>query len=631
MKRPANTRRRPPGSPWPAPAAWGVAVAFFVGFFFYVALRVEPAVEYQHEAPAFRLGGAFLKPYLRYPGGPVDYGAAFLAQLNFNSGWGAMVFTLAGALLFVATLRVVRGIRGQTPLLAPYGPPFLLLLLRDRYSTPSLAIALGLVLSIATAAGYAMLPATRAWPRVMACWLGAALLCYAGGVWPCVLFVALATLAHAPRRREWRPAWGCGLAALLAPAALLAFAGAVPVKVPEPLSRGVPESLSVMAYLVLAGAAVVIALWPSRPVPIPQGPRTGRDASRPGRTGNVPWAGGSRRVLAAGLMVAGWAAVGLAFDGRRKTLAEVDYHASRGHHDKVLAAAGRLKTMDPATAVRVHRALYHTGRLGRDLFAFAQTPAGDLLPALRRVHGGLEACRPQSETLLELGQVNLAEHFAHEALEYEGERPDLLRVLARVNILKDRPQAARVFLNVLGQVPFQREWARRRLQDLEADPRGRNDPELERIRSRMVTGDLTHHSVPTESVLRQLLHTNRRNRMAFEYLMAQYLVTAQVEKVADEIGRLADFGYADIPRHYEEALLLHQQSRTRTNALLPRLPIRPATVRRFQEFSAAVQRRVQNTAEGRRDLARDFGDTLWHHYLSAINASEPPADWHPAP
>jgi hypothetical protein len=77
--------------------------------------------------------------------------------------------------------------------------------------------------------------------------------------------------------------------------------------------------------------------------------------------------------------------------------------------------------------------------------------------------------RAQSETLLELGQVSEAERLAHEALELEGDRPDLLWVLAQINVLKDRPKAARIFLNALRQVPFQCERAETRPRELDRD------------------------------------------------------------------------------------------------------------------------------------------------------------------
>ena len=71
-------------------------VIFFVVFFLYIWLRIEPSMEYQHSAPSFRMCHSYFKPFLSYPGGLVDYGAAFLAQLNYSDSLGALIFTGIG-------------------------------------------------------------------------------------------------------------------------------------------------------------------------------------------------------------------------------------------------------------------------------------------------------------------------------------------------------------------------------------------------------------------------------------------------------------------------------------------------------------------------------------------------------
>ncbi len=50
-----------------------------------------------------------------------------------------------------------------------------------------------------------------------------------------------------------------------------------------------------------------------------------------------------------------------------------------------------------------------------------------------------------------------------------------------------------------------------------------------------------------EQLLLALLEQNKNNRMAFEYLMAHYLLTVQPEKLAAQMGRLKDFDYAEVP------------------------------------------------------------------------------------
>ena len=576
----------------------------------YVWLRIEPSVEYQHSAPAFLLSHSFFKSFPTWPGGLTDYGTAFLAQLSANDLLGGLSFTLIGILVFLATRKVLCQINGAVPGFAPFVPPFVLLLLRERFYSPASAIDLGLLLSLGLATGYGVLPSTRTWLRLAACWMGSALLFYVAGAWPCVLFVVLCALFHVPRRRQWVLGLGCALSLLVLPVGMLISADTI-----KALNRwGNAMSGSVLAgvYLFFSIAAVVLALVPPASEAKAEASPARRKATRSVPARSWFQTDGAKQAFAWSFLLLGWVVVWLAFDDQRKALAQVDCYSSRKEYDKVLAAAARIKTMNPPSEVRLHQALYHTGRLGEDLFSFTNQTVWDLMPALRQ---GLNACRPQSESLMELGQVNLAEHFAQDALEWEGERPDILRLLAQINIIEGRPRAAHSFLSVLRLVPFQEEWAGAYHDDLEADPRLPHHQELAPVLSLRVTTDLPHPVVPNESILRQSLEANRRNQMAFEYLMAHFLLTRRADKIADEIGRLNDFEYVGIPRHYEEAILL-QESRSGTRVNLRGRQIRPETLRRFEGFAVAMQNHVNDSPEGRQALARDFGDTFWYHFIS---------------
>ncbi len=301
-------------------------------------------------------------------------------------------------------------------------------------------------------------------------------------------------------------------------------------------------------------------------------------------------------------------------DASAKARAQVEYFTVAGEYGKVPSiAAGISRTdLDPATEIRLQSALYHTGRLCEDLFSFRNQSTWTVLPGLSV---GIEACRAQSRVLLELGFVSDAEHYAHEALEVEGAKPEILRLLASVNLLKQRPKAARVFLTVLSQVPFQRSRAEAWLRALPNDPPPPDGSELARIRSCMFTNDLPHDSLPAEPLLRQLLYRNETNRMAFEYLMAHYLTRLQTDKIIEVLPAFELMGYRQLPRHIEEAILLHEKVLNK-KVELRSCKIRPETSERFQRFSADLDRKLEQTEEGRRELTRDFGDTFWYFYLA---------------
>ncbi len=327
----------------------------------------------------------------------------------------------------------------------------------------------------------------------------------------------------------------------------------------------------------------------------------------------------ARRICGGLVILAGIAAIGVTYDQQRKTLAQIDYYSDQGQYDRLLSVARRAKKLDSAARIRVHWALYHTGRLSQDLFSFPNPPALEPLPGLR---GGMASCRPQSRTFFEMGLVNEAEHLAHEALEWEGDRPDLLQLLAQVNVLMDRPKAAAVFLHQLGQMPFQRRSSRAALRNLKADPQLTSNPRLAEVLSRMMKSDVPHDGAAFASLAESLLDANPRNRMAFEYLMTYYLLTLDLKSLVARLGQLDTFGYVGIPRHYEEALLLYQ----RLNGMPPQLEnrrIRPETLQRFKQFSEAMDQRLYNSPQGRKILERNFGDTFWYYFCASYSEPKP--------
>jgi hypothetical protein len=675
--------------PWPGPAQ--IAVAFPLLFFLYVWFRIEPAVEYQHSSPVFLLTRSFLGPFLEYPGGLLDYTAAGLSQLNYYNGLGALVFTALGGLLWLGTQKVLARVTGTDSCAASFVIPFLLLLLRERYYWPVLAMSTGLLTAIALALVYfslfgnprptpstpkplskkeasesspdrepsrlaaastapgrwgfqriltccgvlragtargptlnLMAPLRRAgrgaWLRLCVCWIVSSLLFYIAGAWPCALFLVLIGLYEGRQGHQKWMVLACALPVPVAAYWLIVFRDLDLVKLLNPWCKGTEGWLLGGAlYLFLPLACGLSSIGDRAAVrPAPEARHAARKLSPRSRWYET---GAMKRALMGGLCVLGWGLVWFGLAAPQKRIAELDYYSSRGDYERVLAVARAMprEQMDVSSEARLHLALYHTGRLGQDVFSYRNQTGWDLLPGLK---GGMESCRAQCKTLLELGLVGDAEHLAHEALENEGERPELLRVLAQVNVLKDRPRAARVFLNVLGQIPFHRGWAKNWLRNLEGNPRLTGNPELDAIRPLMPTNDLAHQALPAEGLLVQLLRCNPTNHMAFEYLMAEYLMNGEVNKLADRLGQLDNFKYAGIPRHYEEAALLRQQMSGAPVELHGR-SFRPETIERFRRFTDAMNQRVLDTDEGRRAMAREFGDTFWYYYFGRRSGAKP--------
>jgi hypothetical protein len=114
--------------------------------------------------------------------------------------------------------------------------------------------------------------------------------------------------------------------------------------------------------------------------------------------------------------------------------------------------------------------------------------------------------------------------------------------------------------------------------------------------------------------LQVLLEHNGRNKMAFEYLMADHLLNRRLEMFIGQLHRLDDFGYPDIPRHYEEAILIYTMLTKKTVDLGNR-KIKPETIRRSRDFYRICAIYKNNTQAAVKELEKmGFSDTYFYYY-----------------
>lgn len=562
----------------------------------HLGLRVQPVLRQQLNGPAFFTDAPFLAKFTGMPGGLLEYAAAALAQLNVHNAAGTAALSAVWAGILLCAHRVWRmvsppGARvGALLLLA------LLALLPGRYQGNVEAAALGLLIGLAAAVWISLPPRFDVW-RLIAVGVVTAVLLYTAGAFPAWLFVATVAAVQALAARRPGFALSCAVPALLVPIWAWQRPGFLPTAAVQHWGEGVTRALFGAAYVFVPVWLVLLAMGKT----LRRSP--GRDGNREPQVARPAWAG-----MFAGGVVLVW----LSLDTSSRAIAQLERATTRQEWPRALLAAREVRTWTAGARLNLIRALYHAGRLPEDLFSYPQSRGPDLLPGYE---AGLAMSRALGQTLYELGAVNLAEHMAHEALELEGARPDTLRLLARINVLKNRPAAARIFLNRLRLAPFHRAEAEQALRDLEDDPGGTNDAELRLIRTRLPTTDLAASTLPTETLLQHLLTANPTNHLAYACLLTHRLLNAELEPLARELVLCASFGYTALPRPCAEAVLFAQgqagQNRTRWQAF----PVPPAIAARYQRFVELSQRHRDNPAAGRGALAPEFGDTFWYYQM----------------
>jgi tetratricopeptide (TPR) repeat protein len=607
------------------------SVVFLALSYAYIVLRVDPAVIYDSywvtgRFPLFQTGSAFLHGFLSYPGGLADYASAFLCQFYHWPWAGGLAITAVTALLCLAMWLYLTAAGGAPPRAVHLAPAVLVLMLFGQYDN-ALPTALSLLTAAAGAAAYVRLP-LRSWPlRLSAfvilagvvCWLGA------GAVLMMSVLCGVYELAAG-----WR-----GLGAAFGALAMVSLLVAAVWVFRTDLTQAYERLLPPFAARKEAGlllARCLYLLFPCAALVMAFGRGAGRRHGGPGTgvaAASVAGALGERAAACArilepfALLALAALPVWLAYDDASAAALRVEHCARERAWESVLREARRVPAAryDAPVKWQVNRALYYTGRLGDSMFCYPQDalglfPSGRALAWMKSYGVG---CMKYSDIEIELGRVNEAEHMANEALELLGDRPAVLQRLALIHIVKGRREAARLFLRALGKDLVYADWARLQLDRLDSGPLMADDDEVAGIRSVMVLDDAT--GFPTlREMLEQLLERNPRNRMAFEYLMADYLLAGDLDGIVRNIGRLGDFGYPDIPRHYQEAVTLYR-ARTGKSPDLGRFSISGDTERRFDGFEAAVASFGHDRRAARDALSARYADTYFFYYDLAREGS----------
>ncbi len=615
---------------------------FFVLFYLYVWRVIDPRLVHQswlvidprliyreihllrrYFPFTFSTGWPFFWEHLARPGGLVDYGVRFVSQY-YCFGWaGALVITAVALYACLCTDVLTRLEGGSRGMVLRYVPALLLLVMYGGYHH-SLSMILSLLAALSCFALYlSWAPQGRVTVLLLLPVTCAALYHVAGA--GSLLFPVLVAILELSIRRRMLVA----ATALACSAVVFCAVGKAALDVDFHQLRaclvlrpgvfrgyGCALALAVFFPAVVAGAALYRRVRGRRASRAADRPPAETDAPMTAKAFRLPWRAATHWTVRVAVAFAGSGAVAwCTLDADTRVALEVDYHSQHENWTAVLDAADRTSqsTFDLRRNRNVLLALYHTGQLGDEMFRYRQRSLADLFSEPKAAWN-VGSYFQVSRLLLELGQVNLAEKYASEALEVMGGLPEVLEHLAIINVVKDRPETARVFLNALAKNPVHGKTAREMLRRLEEDASQESDPRIERIRRAMVTSDRLVADMTAEDLLHALLDKDPHNKMAFEFLMAYYLCDRRTDRVIAGIDRLEELSYRRIPRHYQEAIIVYWGVPTGS----PRIAgyrLDAETIRRGEEAWKTIATAPTPKEGASRGMAAGFGDTYFFYFL----------------
>jgi len=274
---------------------------------------------------------------------------------------------------------------------------------------------------------------------------------------------------------------------------------------------------------------------------------------------------------------------------------------------------GNLQTFVTHAVCRAH---YEKGGLGSLLFSRpqAQFSAEPLMLLDATLLYGFPNWIAALDLYTELGLVNCAEKAAGETVECMGPYDFLLYRRALLQAAKGNSDAAAVYSRKLAGMPLYRKQALSFLEKLEDSTKLAADGTILRLRTCMDTSDYFLFSAREETMLQCLLKSNPKNRMAYEYLIAYYLLTGRPGNAAEAISRAAERGFHTLPRHWQEALCITMSQDSAWAARAADLPIQPETMDRFDRFMQRYSVLENDPATAPRELQAEFGDSYFYFY-----------------
>ena len=608
---------------------------FFIFFYLYLWLEVDLRLIYHSGGvipnfPAFFRGWEFCRQFMTYPGGPAEYLSALLSQFFYYAWAGAFVVTLQAWLMFISTGYFFKAIDATRMYWVRFVPPMLLLVTYNQYTyhfatTMAWLIAMLFVCLYLSTERSGIFDAQKNTTGLfrLAVFLVLSIILYmiTGAVQ--LLFVVLCAIYELVSKRRWQTAILYLLSASGIPyiigvlvfdvSIIDAFSKLMPYSWQVLFDKGSRRMVTMVYILYLLVPLASLMLVSCRAIAGSLKFSKSRKKIPPRFFQNKKL----RRIIKspAPFIIAG-AVVIFSHNNNIKTFFEVDYYAFHKMWPETLESAHRHPTNNFYVVHSANRALYHTGRLGYDMFSYPQYPDTFFLPPKKTTEGYWQ----KFDTYIDLGLISRAEHALTISLDEFGERPMILKRLALVNIIKGNLDTAGIYLEALSKTLFDAHWANDYLNRLEQAQSLVINDRIQYLQLSMSKKDYGSLYFINEELMFHLLKKNRKNKMAFEYLMARYLLDAKLDEFIQNLYRLDDFNYSEIPPLYEEAILYMLNGGKAVN--LHGRRISADSQQRFTDFINIYSRYKGNKHAAFKELKNKYGDSYLFYSLYGFSGAE---------
>lgn len=571
---------------------WIIICTLFLSFYFYFFALNKFHLFYLEQTQLFCFTDDYFKSFISNPGQFIFYLGQFLGQFFVYPSIGAALVTLTGILIFCLSYLIFKQLKINT-LVSSFVPVLFIAALQSSHLY-KIGLTIGIIIALLFCYSYLLIGnSTRRYIIGGLCWL---VLYHLTGSFAlfAALLVVLFELFHFSSKTKWAGISVFVLISVGFPFIAWKFVYITPLRdawfYPFPLwgvSR-IPLFTALLIYF--PGIITVFSIY--------------RFIRKKDEI-VVRW--NYKSILAGSIIIiAGLVLVKTkAYDPKIEIFLGMDHYVQTEDWNKVIGLSRTYGGTNQLVAYYTNLALYKTGQMADRLFDFPQHGVGGLQLEWKRdevtpFFGG--------EVFYHLNYFNEAYRWAFESMVANGLNPRSLKRLVLTSLINGHYQIAAKYLNILDKTMSYKKWASEYKVCISDTSKVSQNRELVGKRKFLLKNDFISYNLG----LNELLHEHPDNKMAFEYQMATFLLNKDIKNFAANINRLKELGYRDIPVNYEEALLFCMTYFKRD--LVPEgYSVRQETIRRKNEYIAAISRCGGNKDLAARELYKQFGKTSWYY------------------
>ena len=242
-------------------------------------------------------------------------------------------------------------------------------------------------------------------------------------------------------------------------------------------------------------------------------------------------------------------------DFRAEKIMKYDHLVRNERWADVITIAEKTPPENDLSLAMLNLSLAKTGKMGDRMFNFEQNGIeGLFLPSAKE----FIAFMMVSEIYYHLGLINASQEYAFESMEITPKMNNTVRSikrLAETNLINGQYEVAKKYLKLLKNTIFYHNWARNTEKYLYNEDMINKHPVWGAMRKSRIKHDFFSPVRNMESILKLLLEENTQNRIAFEYLMAFYLLNKDLRNFISFLPLLNELNYKNTPISYQEAIM----------------------------------------------------------------------------